>query len=64
MIVLHQPCCSFEIEESGRFLKKATQKLLLRWAMGVVDGNAHGPEFIKFFCFFLFAKRSPSLRLR
>jgi hypothetical protein len=30
----------------GRFLgeKKAAQKLLLLWAMGVVGDNAHGPE--------------------
>jgi hypothetical protein len=31
------------IEESGRFLKKAAQKLLLCWAMGVVIANARGP---------------------
>jgi hypothetical protein len=31
------------IEESGRFLKKAAQKLLLCWAMGCVGANAHGP---------------------
>jgi hypothetical protein len=30
-------------EESGRFLKKAAQKLLLCWAMGCVADNAHGP---------------------
>ena len=30
-------------EESSRFLKKAAQKLLLCWAMGVVGDNAHGP---------------------
>ena len=30
-------------EGSGRFLKKAAQKLLLCWAMGVVADNAHGP---------------------
>ncbi|HEY1858494.1 hypothetical protein [Acidocella sp.] len=29
-------------EESGRFLKKAAQKLLLCWAMDVVGANAHG----------------------
>jgi hypothetical protein len=28
---------------SGRFLKKAAQKLLLCWAMGGVSDNAHGP---------------------
>jgi hypothetical protein len=30
-------------EKRSRFLKKAAQKLLLCWAMGVVDANAHGP---------------------
>jgi hypothetical protein len=30
-------------EESGRFLKKAAQKLLLCWAMGVARDKAHGP---------------------
>jgi hypothetical protein len=30
-------------EESGRFLKKAVQKLLLCWAMGGVGDAAHGP---------------------
>jgi hypothetical protein len=28
---------------SGRFLKKAAQKLLFRWAIGVVADKAHGP---------------------
>ncbi|HEY1856315.1 hypothetical protein [Acidocella sp.] len=32
------------IKESGRFLKKAAQKFLRRWAMGVVTDNAHGPD--------------------
>jgi hypothetical protein len=31
------------LKESSRFLKKAAQKFLLCWAMGVVDANAHGP---------------------
>ncbi|HEY1857418.1 hypothetical protein [Acidocella sp.] len=31
-------------EESGRFLKKAAQKLLVRWAMGGVGDKAHGPD--------------------
>jgi hypothetical protein len=31
------------MEESSRFLKKAAQKLLLCWAMGVVADTAHGP---------------------
>jgi hypothetical protein len=32
-------------ERSGRFLKKAAQKLLLCWAMGGVSGNAwHAPS--------------------
>jgi hypothetical protein len=35
--------CSIE-KESSRFLKKAAQKLLLCWAMGVVGDNAHGPN--------------------
>jgi hypothetical protein len=30
--------------ESGRFLKKAAQKLFLCWATGVVGANAHGPD--------------------
>ena len=30
-------------EESGRFLKKAAQKFLFAWAMGVVGTSAHGP---------------------
>jgi hypothetical protein len=30
-------------EASSRFLKKAAQKLLLCWAMGVVSDNAPGP---------------------
>jgi hypothetical protein len=30
-------------EKSSRFLKKAAQKLLLCWAMGVVADIAHGP---------------------
>ncbi|HEY1857508.1 hypothetical protein [Acidocella sp.] len=34
----------FYIEGSGRFLKKAAQKFLLRRAMGVVAANAHGPN--------------------
>jgi hypothetical protein len=32
------------IEESSRFLKKTAQKFLVRWAMGVVSDNAHGPD--------------------
>jgi hypothetical protein len=31
-------------EESGRFLKKAAQKLFLCWAMGCVSDNAPGPD--------------------
>jgi hypothetical protein len=30
--------------KSGRFLKKAAQKFLLCWAMGIVTDNAHGPN--------------------
>jgi hypothetical protein len=33
----------FQMEESGRFLKKAAQKLLLCRAMGCVSDNAHNP---------------------
>jgi hypothetical protein len=33
-----------QIGESGRFLKKAAQKLLLCWAVGVVGGDAHDPD--------------------
>jgi hypothetical protein len=46
------------VKESGRFLKKAAQKLLFRWAMGGDGDTAHGPALAKFFCFFLFTKRS------
>jgi hypothetical protein len=31
-------------EESGRFLKKAAQKFLRCWVMGVVGDNAYGPD--------------------
>jgi hypothetical protein len=31
-------------KESSRFLKKAAQKFLLCWGMGVVADTAHGPE--------------------
>jgi hypothetical protein len=30
-------------KEGSRFLKKAAQKRLLCWAMGVVGAKAHGP---------------------
>jgi hypothetical protein len=33
-----------QVEESGRFLKKAPQKLLLCWAWGCVADNATGPD--------------------
>jgi hypothetical protein len=33
-------------------LKKAAQKLLLLWAMGVVGDNAHGPAEQSFFATF------------
>jgi hypothetical protein len=58
MVPLRQSCGSFRVEGSGRFLKKAAQKFLFLWAMGVVTDKAHGPALIKFFCFFLFTKRS------
>jgi hypothetical protein len=48
---------------SSRFLKKAAQKLLLCWGMGWISDNAHGPALTKFFCFFLFTKRSLPLSL-
>ncbi len=38
--------------ESGRFLKKAAQKLFLCWAMGTVADSAHDPDKIKFFATF------------
>jgi hypothetical protein len=31
-------------EGSSRFLKKAAQKLLLCWGMGVVGDSAHDPD--------------------
>jgi hypothetical protein len=31
------------VVKRGRFLKKAAQKLLLCWVMGVVADNAHDP---------------------
>jgi hypothetical protein len=34
----------FSSKESGRFLKKAAQKLLLCWVMGDVGDNAHDPD--------------------
>jgi hypothetical protein len=37
-------CSGDHGQESGRFLKKAAQKLLLCWAMGVGPDNAHGPN--------------------
>jgi hypothetical protein len=36
-----RPAC--QGKESGRFLKKAAQKLLVRGVMGGVDDNAHDP---------------------
>ena len=48
------------LEESGRFLKKAAQKLLRLLARGVETGTA---QIGKVFCFFLFTKRSLLLRL-
>jgi hypothetical protein len=43
-------------EESGRFLKKAAQKLFLCWAMGVDADNAHGSKGAE--DYFLFTKSS------
>jgi hypothetical protein len=34
----------FTDHESGRFLKKAAQKLLRCWVMGGVGHNAHDPD--------------------
>jgi hypothetical protein len=39
-------------EVSSRFLKKAAQKLLLRWVTGVVGDSAHGPVYRSFFASF------------
>jgi hypothetical protein len=47
------------LQESGRFLKKAAQKLLLVWAPGAETTAA---QFKKVFCFF-FSKKKPSLPL-
>jgi hypothetical protein len=33
----------FRREESSRFLKKAAQKLLLCWVMGIIADAAHDP---------------------
>jgi hypothetical protein len=48
-------------KESSRFLKKAAQKLFLK--LGLRQRNQHGPSLKKFFCFFLFTKRSLPLGL-
>ncbi|HTJ90470.1 MAG TPA: hypothetical protein VL356_09880 [Acidocella sp.] len=60
-----QPCSAAARteKESGRFLKKAAQKLLAQQAWVFVADNAHSPESIKFFCFFLFTKRRLLLAL-
>jgi hypothetical protein len=52
-----------EVKEQGSasFLKKRSKKLLRPAAMGVGAATAHGRKFKKFFCFFLFTKRSSSL---
>jgi hypothetical protein len=55
--VLHGPEISpaggwFQIKESSRFLKKAAQKFLLCWVMGVVGDNAHDPAEQSFFATF------------
>jgi hypothetical protein len=46
-------------QESGRFLKKAAQKLLLNWAS--IDETSTA-QFKKVFCFF-FSKKKPSAPL-
>jgi hypothetical protein len=46
-----------EGKASGRFLKKAAQKLLLLWAG---DGETSTAQFKKVFCFF-FSKKKPFL---
>ena len=48
-----------ELKESGRFLKKAAQKLF--FMLGPMAVPPARPKLIKFFCFFLFTKRSPLL---
>jgi hypothetical protein len=50
-------------EESSRFLKKAAQKLLFMLGHGRWRRQCLGPSIKKFFCFFLFTKRSLPLRL-
>ncbi|HTJ90299.1 MAG TPA: hypothetical protein VL356_09010 [Acidocella sp.] len=45
-------------KESGRFLKKAAQKLFFCWAMGGVGDNAHGPEQQSFFASFCSQKEA------
>jgi hypothetical protein len=55
----------FGHEGSSRFLKKAAQKFLLCWAMGVVGANAHGPEEQSFFATFCSQKVAfPSLPIK
>ena len=49
--------------ESSRFLKKAAQKLFLCWVYGQCRRQRPWPSIKKFFCFFLFTKRSLPLRL-
>jgi hypothetical protein len=45
-------------EESSRFLKKAAQKLLFMLGHGLCRRQSPWPSITKFFCFFLFTKRS------
>jgi hypothetical protein len=49
-------------EESGSFLEKRTKKLFLIWAGG--GFTSAGQNQSKFFCFFLYTKRSAFLLLR
>jgi hypothetical protein len=50
-------------EESSRFLKKAAQKLLRCWVMGVVADTAHGPANQSFFASFCSQKEGLLFRL-
>jgi hypothetical protein len=46
------------MKESGRFLEKAAQKLLTLLGHGRCRRHCPRPSIKKFFCFFLFTKRS------
>jgi hypothetical protein len=46
------------VGSKGRFLKKAAQKFLAMLGHGQCRGHRPRPSIKKFFCFFLFTKRS------